>query len=102
MGTAHQTRHLTPGHYGETVEKCPVTILLLRAWMLGRAHRDGWANAKASRKRQLAEERQLLQRDILEIQSRIIGAVRCAQGELFLSIQRVRSRSSPDSTFARH
>ena len=68
MGTEQQTKHLTPSHIGETVESCPATLLLLRAWMLARAHQDGWANAKACRKRQFAEERQSLQRDILKVQ----------------------------------
>ena len=51
------------------MENCTVTLLLLRAWMLWRAHRDGWANAKECRKRQFAEERQSLERDILKIQN---------------------------------
>ena len=38
MGTDQQSKHFTPSHYGETTESCAVTILLLRAWMLWRAH----------------------------------------------------------------
>ena len=75
MGTELQSKHLTPSHYGETMESCTVTMLLLRAWMLWRMSRDGWAFAKECRKRQFDEERQVLERDIRKIQDQHGGSL---------------------------
>ena len=85
MGTDKDGKHLTPSHYGETVENCTVTLLLLRAWMLWRAHRDGWANAKECRKRQFAEERQSLEQDILKIQNHRGGSLGHVKADLCLN-----------------
>ena len=75
MGTDLQSRHLTPSHYGETMESCAATMLLLRAWMLWRMRRDGWAFAKECRQRQFDEARQTLQRDIRKIQDQHGGSL---------------------------
>ena len=84
MGTDLQSRHLTPSHYGETMESCAVTMLLLRAWMLWRMSRDGWAFAKECRKRQFDEERQVLERDIRKIQDQHGGSLGNSNADVLL------------------
>ena len=75
MSKVNQTKHLTPSHYGETMESCTVTMLLLRAWSIWRAHQDGWANARPCRKRQIDEDLSRLQRDVLKIRAENEGSL---------------------------
>ena len=67
IGQDSQSKHMTPSHFGETTESCTVTVLLLRAWSIWRAHRDAWASAKPCRKRQIDEDLSLLQRDVQKV-----------------------------------
>ena len=67
IGRDSLSKHLTPAHFGETTESCTVTVLLLRAWSIWRAHRDAWASAKPCRKRQLDEDLSSLQRDVQKV-----------------------------------
>ena len=70
-----ETKHLTPSHYGETLESCTVTLLLLRAWSIYRAHLDGWASARPCRKRQIDEDLSRLQRDVLKVRNENGGSL---------------------------
>ena len=56
MGKGGNSKHLSPKQVGECDEKPVRTTLLLRAWSLFRASRDGWATARAGRKRHFEEE----------------------------------------------
>ena len=67
IGQDALSKHMTPSHFGETMESCTVTMLLLRAWSFWRAHRDAWASAKAGRKRQIDEDLSSLQRDVQKV-----------------------------------
>ena len=67
IGQDTLSKFMTPSHFGETMESCTVTILLLRAWSIWRAHRDAWASAKPCRKRQIDEDLSLLQRDVQKV-----------------------------------
>ena len=67
IGDKNLSKHLTPSHFGETPESCTVTMLLLRAWSIWRAHRDAWASARTCRKRQIDEDLSLLQRDVQKV-----------------------------------
>ena len=46
MGNTEQSKHLTPSHFGETLESCPVTLLLLRAWSVLRVVKDPTATQR--------------------------------------------------------
>ena len=68
IGKDNQSKSMTPAHFGETTESCTVTMLLLRAWSVWRAHRDdAWVNAKPCRQRQIGEDLSLLQRDVQKV-----------------------------------
>ena len=69
------SKYLTPSQFGDTIENCTVTILLLRAWCLWRAHRDGWASANEHRKRDFVEERVQLLKDAYKIQMHHDGSL---------------------------
>ena len=69
------SKQMTPSHFGETTESCTVTVLLLRAWSIWRAHRDAWASAKPCRKRQIDEDLSLLQRDLQKVRSQNGGSL---------------------------
>ena len=68
IGSTHRSKHMTPRHFGETLEHCPVTLLLLRAWSVWRGHRDGWARAREHRKRDFYETWLQLLSDIDKVQ----------------------------------
>ena len=67
IGNDNLSKYLTPSHFGETMESCTVTMLLLRAWSIWRAHRHDWASAKPGRKRQIDEDLSSLQRDVQKV-----------------------------------
>ena len=67
IGDDTLSKQITPSHVGETMESCTVTILLLRAWSIWRAHRHGWASDKPGRKRQIDEDLSSLQRDVQKV-----------------------------------
>ena len=67
IGKDCQSKYITPSLIGETMESCPVTLLLLRAWSIWRAHRDGWASSRPCRKRQIDEDLSRLQRDVQNV-----------------------------------
>ena len=68
------SKHLTPSHYGESIEQPELTMLLLRAWMLWRVS-DDWLNQRESRKRQFAEDRDALKRDLLLLRDKQNGGL---------------------------
>ena len=68
IGSTQLSKHMTPRHFGETLESCPVTLLLLRAWSVWRVHRDGWARARERRKRDFYEIWLQLLSDIDKVQ----------------------------------
>ena len=67
LGNQGQSKQMTPTHFGETIESCPVTILLLRAWSICRVHGGAWASAKTCRQRSIDEELSLLKRDVQKV-----------------------------------
>ena len=67
IGDDTLSRSMTPSHFGETMESCTVTMLLLRAWTIWRAHRNAWASAKPGRQRQIDEDLSSLQRDVQKV-----------------------------------
>ena len=60
-------------------------MLLLRAWMLWRMHRDGWAFNKECRKRQFDEERQALGRDVGKIKAQRGGSLGTLRADTLLN-----------------
>ena len=84
FGTHEQSKHLTPSHFGESAEDPQLTVLLLRAWMLFRSNRDGWATARDGRKRQFEEEMMLLKRDVGKLQPKR-GLLGNANADLLLN-----------------
>ena len=78
LGVENLSKQMTPAHFGESTEtpgSCTVTILLLRAWSIWRAHRHAWASAKASRKRSIDDELCLLKRDVEKVLSQNGGSL---------------------------
>ena len=78
LGVENLSKQMTPAHFGETTETpetCTVTILLLRAWSIWRAHRHAWASAKASRKRSIDDDLCLLKRDVEKVLSQNGGSL---------------------------
>ena len=75
LGVENLSKQMTPAHFGETTETCTVTILLLRAWSIWRAHRHDWPSAKASRKRSIDDELCLLKRDVEKVLSQNGGSL---------------------------
>ena len=58
MGTSLMSKTLRPYVYGESVDDCPKTMVLLQAWAIWRACWDGWPKEKESWQREV--DRQLL------------------------------------------
>ena len=56
MGTHKKTKALTPEHYGETPEHCPLTMFILRCWGVWRSRLDGWVDQTMGRQGILADE----------------------------------------------
>ena len=78
LGVENLSKQMTPAHFGESTEtpgSCTVTILLLRAWSIWRAHRHDWPSAKASRKRSIDEDLCLLKRDVEKVLSQNGGSL---------------------------
>ena len=51
----------SPAQYGETKDNCPRTYFVLKAWMLWRARRKGWAEARACRRNEFNHVEQRLE-----------------------------------------
>ena len=66
LGTEAMSKTLVPTHYGDTRENPVRTTLLLKSWMLNRATRHGFCNAKASRRR-------LFAREAAELRAAVVG-----------------------------
>lgn len=76
LGSDGTSKYLTPEQVGEnSQDDCPVTLLLLRAWVLWRAYRDGWATQKPSRQREFEEEKLQLRQAISKIQGNSGGSL---------------------------
>ena len=73
MGHRDMSKTLTPSHYGETRENPARSFVLLRAWMLWRARRDGWATARPGRSRQFEVDAADLERDIRALPGPLTG-----------------------------
>ena len=86
MGSYDMSKHITPAHLGDDAAHPVTTLLLLRAWMLWRARRDGWATERASRGRQFAEDELALKHDILKLQPQKGGALGSPKADALLHI----------------
>ena len=76
LGSDSTSKYITPEQVGEnSQDDCPVTLLLLRAWVLWRAYRDGWATQKPSRQREFEEEKLQLRQAISKIQGNSGGSL---------------------------
>ena len=75
LGIVNKTRQITPAQYGWKREEPTESVLLLRAWAHWRGHQDGWATAKAFRKRTFDEAEQSLEDEIRELchSDRLLG-----------------------------
>ena len=82
IGLEGQSKTMTPSHYGETTDSCTVTMLLLRAWSIWRAHRNAWASAKPCRTRSIDEDLCLLQRDVNKVRSQNGGSLGNARADV--------------------
>ncbi len=69
MGTASCSKTLPPSSHGEPRESPIRTMLVLRAWMLGRAKVGGFCDARSSRRRLFAGELRSLRADIVAMSS---------------------------------
>ena len=67
MGASLMSRRVTPRDFGDTMEDPVRSLLVLRAWALWRARKDGWADARACRARHFAEQETLLLRDVQKL-----------------------------------
>lgn len=54
MGHFEMSKTLIPSKFGEDVRNPKRSYFLLRAWMLWRARRNGWAGARSGRRNQFA------------------------------------------------
>ena len=91
FGIGHEglSKQMTPSHFGEATESCTVTMLLLRAWSIWRAHRDAWASAKPCRKRSIDEDLCRLQRDVEKVLSKNGGSLGNQQADaLWATLQK--------------
>lgn len=73
MGHRDMSKTLTPSNYGESRENPARSFVLLRAWMLWRARRDGWAIARPGRSRQFDRDAADLERDIRALPGPLTG-----------------------------
>ena len=64
MGKSHMSRQVTPRDYGEDRNNPARSFLLLRAWALWRARKDGWADARSCRTKHFNEQESLLERGV--------------------------------------
>ena len=74
MGVGSVSKTLPPARYGDPREHPEKTMILLRAWVVWRACRDGWAMRTPGRQRQLDKDSQDLERDIRAIQGPTMSA----------------------------
>ena len=74
-GTAHMSKQVTPRDLGEKRSQPVRSLLVLRAWVLWRVHRDGWAHARSCRRKHFAEHATLLERDVKSLKApcRLLG-----------------------------
>ena len=68
-GTAQMSRQVTPRELGEKRDDPVRSLLVLRAWVLWRVHRDGWASARPCRQIHYAEHAALLERDVKSLKA---------------------------------
>ena len=69
------SKYLTPSHFGESLDHCNVTILLLRAWAVWRVYSEHWATEKQCRLRYFQEEWISVQSAIHKVQSNNGGSL---------------------------
>ena len=62
MGKSHMSKQVTPRDYGEDRNNPVRSLLLLRAWALWRARKDGWADARSCRAKRFNEQEAFLER----------------------------------------
>ena len=58
------SKQVAPRDYGEAREDPVRSLLLLRAWALWRARKDGWADARSCRTEHFNEKDSLLERGV--------------------------------------
>lgn len=64
LGVSNRSKTIVPAHYGDERNNPVRSFLVLRAWMLHRAHVDGFCDKRASRRKVFAEETERLRADI--------------------------------------
>ena len=73
MGTTRLSKSITPTLVGDQRSDPTRTVLLLRAWALWRARKDGWADHQRGRARHFKELADLLEKDIKSLGYRLLG-----------------------------
>ena len=73
MDPTAMSRTLTPAHYGETRANPQRSMALLRAWVLWRARRDGWATQRVGRARHFEHDAQALEKEVRSIPGALLG-----------------------------
>ena len=75
MGKSHMSKQVTPRDYGEARNNPARPLLLLRAWALWRARKDGWADARSCRAKRFNEQEAFAERGVqaLNAQCRMLG-----------------------------
>ena len=64
LGVEELSKTVVPKHYGDD-RACPTrSFLVLRAWMLWRARRDGWCSLRSSRRMVFADEFRALKKEL--------------------------------------
>ena len=58
------TKTIRPYVYGESVDNCPKTMVLLRAWAIWRSRWGGWFKEKDSREREVDRQLVALEADV--------------------------------------
>ena len=69
LGDKLMSKTTQPKKVGETMDSYPRTLACLHAWMLHRAHANGFDEARACRRRLFAKEREALRTMITDLSS---------------------------------
>jgi hypothetical protein len=69
LGEKLMSKTIRPKKNGETMDSYPRTLACLHAWMLDRAHANGFDEARACRRRLFAKEREALRKMITDLSS---------------------------------
>jgi hypothetical protein len=74
-GVAPMSKQVTPRDFGETRDDPVRSLLVLRAWALWRARKDGWGDGRGCRTRHMVDHEAELERDVraLKNKCRLLG-----------------------------